>query len=135
MGIALTTGTADVEGDANLGRGIGARGEFREAEKLGNVLEREMEGGVECAGLILFGWKTARCNETECPDVELREADGGREWVVIGNLSGTERSWRSSGGVVSRRFSSTEVGVIGGEEDEGAVSVVNDDALDRSAVS
>lgn len=47
MGRVLIIDTADVEGDVRLGRGIGARREFREAEKVGNVPERETGVGVE----------------------------------------------------------------------------------------
>lgn len=47
MGTAPTIDIADVEGDVRLGRGIRARTVFREAEKVGNVPERETGVGVE----------------------------------------------------------------------------------------
>lgn len=59
-----------------LGRGMGVRGvRLRDAEKVGNVLERVI--GVEVETENLLGWKPARWNRVDWPEVELKEVDGG----------------------------------------------------------
>lgn len=112
-----------------LGRGMGVRGvRLRDAEKVGNVLERVI--GVEVETENLLGWKPARWNRVDWPEVELKEVDGGREGVEIDDLSvESSHKLKSGGGGVFSRLSSVDGGDERGKEEDGAEEADNSERV------